>query len=98
MNTSLQRKTSILKCPSCGTLLSVSPDMESFACKHCAAEQIVVRQGGTTVLKRVPGAIRRVQIGRQFFDFASNGGSSAYLGRRGFKRMQTQSPFPVVRR
>ena len=51
MNTSLQRKTSILKCPSCGSLLSVSSDMERFACKHCAAEQVVVRHDGTTVLK-----------------------------------------------
>jgi hypothetical protein len=57
MNTSLQRKTSILKCQSCGTLLCVSPDMERFACKRCAAEQIVVRQGGATVLKRVDGVI-----------------------------------------
>jgi predicted RNA-binding Zn-ribbon protein involved in translation (DUF1610 family) len=55
MKTPLQRKTSILKCPSCGALLAVSPDMERFACKHCAAEQIAVRQGGTTVLKRVDG-------------------------------------------
>ena len=55
MNTSLslQGKTSILRCPNCGALLAVSRDMERFACKHCAAEQIVVREGGTTALKRV---------------------------------------------
>jgi len=57
MNTSLQRKTSILRCPSCGTLLSVLPDMERFACKHCAAEQVVVRQGGTASLKWVTETI-----------------------------------------
>jgi len=57
MNTPLKRKSSILKCPSCGALLAISPDMERFACKHCTAEQIVVRQGGTTVLKRVAGVI-----------------------------------------
>ena len=57
MNISVQAKTSILRCPSCGALLSVLPDMERFACKHCAAEQIVVRHDGTTVLKRVAGVI-----------------------------------------
>ena len=57
MNTSVHGKTSILRCPSCGTLLSVPPDMERFACKHCAAEQLVVRHDGTTVLKRVAGVI-----------------------------------------
>ena len=51
MNTSLERKASILRCPSCGAWLCVLPDMERFACKHCAAEQVVVRQGGTTALK-----------------------------------------------
>ena len=57
MDTSVHGKTSILRCPSCGTLLSVPPDMERFACKHCAAEQLVVRHDGTTVLKRVAGVI-----------------------------------------
>jgi len=57
MNTSLERKTSILRCPSCGALLCVAPDMERFACKHCAAEQVVVRQDGTIALKCVPEII-----------------------------------------
>jgi len=57
MNTSLKHKTSILRCPSCGALLCVSPDMERFACKYCAAEQVVVRQGGTTALKYLPEII-----------------------------------------
>ena len=57
MNTSLQCKTSILRCPSCGALLFVLPDMERFACKHCAAEQAVVRQGETTALKCVAETI-----------------------------------------
>jgi predicted RNA-binding Zn-ribbon protein involved in translation (DUF1610 family) len=57
MTKSLQRKASILKCPSCGALLAISPDMERFACKHCRAEQIVVRQGGTTALKRLAEAV-----------------------------------------
>ena len=57
INASLRRKTSILMCPSCGALLSVSPDIERFACKHCAAEQAVVRQGETTALKCVAETI-----------------------------------------
>ena len=57
MNPSLQGKTSILKCPSCDALLAVSQDIERFVCKHCAAEQIVVREGGTTALKRVAEVI-----------------------------------------
>jgi predicted RNA-binding Zn-ribbon protein involved in translation (DUF1610 family) len=52
-----QERQDIEECQSCGSLLCVSPDMERFACKRCAAEQIVVRQGGTTVLKRVDGVI-----------------------------------------
>jgi len=31
--------------------------MERFACKHCAAEQVVVRQDGTIALKCVPEII-----------------------------------------
>jgi len=57
MECSAQHKTSILRCPSCGTLLSIAPDMERFACMHCATEQVVVRDGETTVLKCVTGAV-----------------------------------------
>jgi hypothetical protein len=53
MNTSLQHKTSILKCPNCGALLAVLPDVERFGCKYCADELVVVRQDETTALKRV---------------------------------------------
>ena len=53
MNTSLQHQTSILKCPNCGALLAVLPDVERFGCKYCAAELVVVRQNETTALKRV---------------------------------------------
>jgi len=52
MNTSLQHKTSILKCPNCGALLAVLPDVERFGCKYCA-ELVVVRQDETTALKRI---------------------------------------------
>ena len=57
MNTPLPRKTSIRRCPSCGALVAVLPDMERFACKHCAAEQVVIRQDGTTSLKCVAETI-----------------------------------------
>jgi hypothetical protein len=57
MNKPLPGKTSIRRCPSCSALLAVSSDMDRFACKHCAAEQVVVRQGGTTTLKCVAETI-----------------------------------------
>ncbi len=57
MNTPLQHKTSILKCPNCGALLAVLPDVERFGCKYCAAELVVVRQNETTGLKRVTETI-----------------------------------------
>ena len=53
MNTALQHKASILRCANCGALLAVSPGVERFGCKYCAAELVVVRQDETTALKRV---------------------------------------------
>lgn len=57
MSTSLRHETYILKCPSCGAQLAVSPDVAWFGCKYCAAELAVVRQGETTTLKRVPETV-----------------------------------------
>jgi len=57
MNTSLHHETYVLKCPSCGAQLAVSPDAACFGCKYCAAELVVVRQEETTTLKRVPETI-----------------------------------------
>jgi predicted RNA-binding Zn-ribbon protein involved in translation (DUF1610 family) len=52
-----------LKCPSCGSSLDVSSDMERFACGYCGTEQIVLRRGGTVSLKPVEEAISKVQVG-----------------------------------
>jgi hypothetical protein len=57
MDASPKYKTSILRCPSCGTLLAVSPDTERFGCKDCSAELIVVRHDATTALKRVAASV-----------------------------------------
>jgi predicted RNA-binding Zn-ribbon protein involved in translation (DUF1610 family) len=57
MNTSLQHKTYILKCPSCGAQLAVAPGVAWFGCKYCAVELVVVREEETMALKRVPESI-----------------------------------------
>ena len=61
MSDTLQAVT--LKCPSCGSYLNVSHDIERFACGHCGTEQVVLRRGGTVSLKPVEGAISKVQVG-----------------------------------
>lgn len=58
-----QIRTLALKCPSCGSGLEVSPDMERFACGYCGTEQMVQRRGGTVSLKLITAAISRVQTG-----------------------------------
>jgi ribosomal protein S27AE len=57
-----QLKLVNLKCPNCGGVLEISPDMESFACGYCGSEQIVERRGGTIGLRLV-NAVARIQIG-----------------------------------
>lgn len=57
MSTSLHHETYVLRCPSCGAQLAISPDVAWFGCNYCAAELVVVRQEETTTLKRVPEII-----------------------------------------
>ena len=56
-------KTVILKCPSCGSGLEITPDLDQFACSYCGTEQIVQRNGGVIVLKLLTEAIGNVQRG-----------------------------------
>jgi DNA-directed RNA polymerase subunit RPC12/RpoP len=52
-----------MKCINCGAQLEISPDMTSFACGYCGAEQIVQHSGGTVALRAVTDAVVRVQAG-----------------------------------
>ncbi len=61
MSDALQTVT--LRCPSCGSYLNVSYDMERLACGHCGTEQVVLRTGGTVSLKPVEEALSKVQVG-----------------------------------
>ena len=50
-----------LACPNCGGKLSITPDLERFACQYCGNEQIVRRQGGVVSLEPVLEGIKRVE-------------------------------------
>ena len=39
-----------LTCPTCGTKLKITDDMNNFACGHCGSEHIVKREGGAISL------------------------------------------------
>lgn len=52
-----------LACPTCGSRLQVTNDLERFACSHCGNEHVVKRSGGVVAL--TPGAedVQRIRIG-----------------------------------
>ena len=52
-----------LKCPNCGAGISVTPELDVFACGYCGAQQMVQRGSGTVSLKLLGEAIARVQYG-----------------------------------
>ncbi len=52
-----------LKCVNCGAALSITPDIDRFACSYCGHELLVQRSGGIVALKDVSEAIKGVQIG-----------------------------------
>jgi hypothetical protein len=52
-----------LKCPNCGAGISVTPELDVFACGYCGAQQMVRRGGGIVSLKLIGEAIARVQHG-----------------------------------
>jgi hypothetical protein len=52
-----------LKCPNCGAGISVTPELDVFACGYCGAQQMVQRGGGIASLKLIGEAIARVQHG-----------------------------------
>lgn len=52
-----------LECVNCGAPLEIGPDLDSFACGYCGAQQRVRRQGGVVSLQKVETAIKAVQRG-----------------------------------
>jgi DNA-directed RNA polymerase subunit RPC12/RpoP len=52
-----------LSCPSCGSTLKVTSDVDRFACAHCGSEWIVKRGGGIVSLAPVTEGLKKVQTG-----------------------------------
>jgi len=52
-----------LSCPSCGAKLSITNDIERFACSHCGNEHIVKRSGGIISLLPVVETLKKVEVG-----------------------------------
>lgn len=52
-----------LKCPNCGAAVSITPELDVFACGYCGAQQMVQRGSGTVSLKLLGEAIARIQHG-----------------------------------
>jgi len=52
-----------LSCPSCGGKLTITDDIDRFACGYCGKEILVNRGGGIVSLKPVVDEIKRVGIG-----------------------------------
>jgi predicted RNA-binding Zn-ribbon protein involved in translation (DUF1610 family) len=50
-----------LKCLNCSANLKISQNITQFACEHCGAAQIVVRDGGVVALQMLSDKIDRVQ-------------------------------------
>jgi DNA-directed RNA polymerase subunit RPC12/RpoP/uncharacterized membrane protein (Fun14 family) len=50
-------------CAGCGARLSITPDLDQITCVYCGVTQVVRRNQGFIGLKRVEGAISRVQSG-----------------------------------
>jgi DNA-directed RNA polymerase subunit RPC12/RpoP len=50
-------------CAGCGARLSITPDLDQITCVYCGVTQVVRRNQGVIGLKRVEGAISRVQSG-----------------------------------
>lgn len=52
-----------LSCPTCGSRLQVTSDLERFACSYCGNEHVVRRAGGIVALDPVIEDVRRVRVG-----------------------------------
>jgi predicted RNA-binding Zn-ribbon protein involved in translation (DUF1610 family) len=52
-----------LSCPSCGSKLEVTNEMELFACGNCGNEHFVNRKGGVVSLKPVIESLGGIKVG-----------------------------------
>lgn len=52
-----------LTCPSCGGKLTITNDIERFACAHCGNEHVVNRSGYVVSLAPVVDELKKVQAG-----------------------------------
>ena len=52
-----------LSCPSCGGKLTITNDIERFACAHCGNEHVVNRSGYVVSLAPVVDELKKVQAG-----------------------------------
>jgi predicted RNA-binding Zn-ribbon protein involved in translation (DUF1610 family) len=52
-----------LTCPSCGSKLQITDDIDTFVCASCKNEHIVNRSGGVITLKPVIEGIKGVKVG-----------------------------------
>lgn len=52
-----------LSCPNCGGKLTITQDLERFACGYCGMEQVVNRGGGVISLKPVVEKLTNIQGG-----------------------------------
>jgi DNA-directed RNA polymerase subunit RPC12/RpoP len=50
-----------LSCPNCGAALTLTADVDRFACAHCGMQHIVRRRGGTISLAPVLEGIAKLQ-------------------------------------
>ena len=53
----------LLTCPSCGSELKITDEIDRFACNYCGNELVVKRGGGITSLKLVIDSIKDVKKG-----------------------------------
>jgi hypothetical protein len=52
-----------LTCPSCGSKLQLTNDIDRFACSSCGNEHIVIRSGGIVSLSPVAEHLKGIKVG-----------------------------------
>jgi hypothetical protein len=52
-----------LSCPTCGSKLQITPDIDRFSCLHCGNEHMVRRGGGLITLAPVIDGLNRIDAG-----------------------------------
>ena len=52
-----------LSCPTCGSKLQITPDLDRFSCLHCGNEHVVRRGGGLVSLTPVVEGLQQIRSG-----------------------------------